>query len=170
VTERPSASFMPSSSQKDPVGPGAFSVSGRNLEDALVVRSYLGASAEAISSADACNRQYWRSLRLMYRHQRICPACSGSLWHGARVGRRLSRGTRHPVSVDLLVGHASVRARAMVCRPADPSSSSQAQHPVTPATLDGLASPLLSQFASTSLPGTQPLVVRRLANDGEFSS
>jgi hypothetical protein len=114
--ERPSASFMPSSSQEDPVGPGAFSVSGRNLKDALVVPSYLGASAEAISSADACNRQYWRSLRLMYRHQRICPACSGSLWHGARVGRRLSRGTRRPVSVDLLVGHASVRARAMVWR------------------------------------------------------
>jgi hypothetical protein len=57
--ECPSASFMPSSSQKDPVGPGAYSVSGRNLEDALVVPSYLGASAEAISSADACNRQYW---------------------------------------------------------------------------------------------------------------
>ena len=69
-----------------------------------MVLSYLGAFARVISFADACNSQYGRSLRLMYRHQCIYSACTGSLWHGARVGRRLSRGTRRPVSADLRVG------------------------------------------------------------------
>jgi hypothetical protein len=142
--ERPSASFMPSSSQKDPVGPGAFSVSGRNLKDALVVPSYLGASAEVISSADACNRQYWRSLRLMYRHQRICPACSGSLWHGARVGRRLSRGTRRPSVLwrGLRASPLSGQERWHANPPTLRAPRKLSQHPATPATLDRLAYPL----------------------------
>jgi hypothetical protein len=92
-----------------------------------VVLSYLGASAEVISSADACNRQYWRSLRLMYRHQRICSACPGSLWHGAGVGRRLSRGTRHLVSADLRVLPLSVRTSGSClcqCGPPGPASVS----------------------------------------------
>ncbi len=68
-----------------------------------MVLSYLGAFAKVISSADTHHRQYRCSLQLMYHHQRICSACPRNLWHGARVGRCLSCGTRHPVCADLWV-------------------------------------------------------------------
>jgi hypothetical protein len=64
----------------------------------------------------------------MYRHQRICSACPGSLWHGARVSRRLSRGTRHLVSADLRVaplpGQEWWYANPPNCRPFKPLASS----------------------------------------------
>ena len=136
-------------------------------------RSYLGASARVISSADARIRQIWRSLRLMYRHQRICSARTGSLWHGTRVGRRLSRGTtRHPVSVDLVVAPLSgkerwyadpptLQARHKLIRLRQPSTASRPQ--------DRLPHWAPSIKISTVQHSSRPLATRSLVSAPLFS-